>query len=108
MRGGSPGAFGSGAVTSQVHAEAAIRVTVAAPYPQVVRPRAVRTAQVQDSGFLQDARGRLPRTASFAGATAHGAAGAGAAPCTAPEALCPDARCRAPPRAAILGAGKHR
>ncbi|MFI0980634.1 oxygenase MpaB family protein [Streptomyces sp. NPDC021093] len=67
-----PGLFGPASVTWQVHGDPMMWIAgVRALYLQALHPRAVRGVMI-NSTFLDDAWGRLMRTAGFVGTTTYG------------------------------------
>ncbi|MFJ3903848.1 oxygenase MpaB family protein [Streptomyces sp. NPDC090025] len=71
-RDADPGLFGPGSVTWQLHADPVMWIGgVRALYLQALHPVAVRGVMI-NSGFQEDAWGRLMRTASFVGTLTYG------------------------------------
>jgi uncharacterized protein (DUF2236 family) len=67
-----PGLFGPASVTWQVHGDPMMWIAgVRALYLQALHPRAVRGVMI-NSTFMDDAWGRLRRTADFVGTTTYG------------------------------------
>ncbi|GHH49711.1 oxygenase MpaB family protein [Streptomyces candidus] len=67
-----PGLFGPASVTWQVHGDPMMWIAgVRALYLQALHPRAVRGVMI-NSTFMDDAWGRLMRTADFVGTTTYG------------------------------------
>ncbi|MGW7416390.1 oxygenase MpaB family protein [Streptomyces sp. NPDC054863] len=67
-----PGLFGPASVTWQVHGDPMMWIAgVRALYLQALHPRAVRGVMI-NSTFMDDAWGRLMRTAGFVGTTTYG------------------------------------
>ncbi|MFJ6699026.1 oxygenase MpaB family protein [Streptomyces sp. NPDC091272] len=70
--GADPGLFGPASVTWQVHGDPMMWIAgVRALYLQALHPRAVRGIMI-NSTFMDDAWGRLMRTAGFVGTTTYG------------------------------------
>ncbi|MEU8888499.1 oxygenase MpaB family protein [Streptomyces sp. NPDC048442] len=70
--GADPGLFGPASVTWQVHGDPMMWIAgVRALYLQALHPRAVRGVMI-NSTFMDDAWGRLMRTAGFVGTTTYG------------------------------------